>query len=72
MREQTFARKLWLWLLPGLVRLTSIEGLDARLLRQVHRTIAVQVAGNPGTQVPPVLTFPRRIAGNRSRRWNRL
>jgi hypothetical protein len=37
MQKQTFARKLWLALLPRLVSLAAIGGFDAWLLRHVHR-----------------------------------
>jgi len=37
MKKQTFARNLWLSLLPSLIRLAVIPGVDTWLLRQVHR-----------------------------------
>jgi hypothetical protein len=41
MKEQTFARNLWLSILPSLVGLTVIPGADVWLLRQVHQTSPV-------------------------------
>jgi hypothetical protein len=44
MKEQTFARRLWLSLLPRFVGLTWITGFDIWLLRQVHRSVRVAVS----------------------------
>jgi hypothetical protein len=59
MTEQTFARRLWLSLLPRFVRLTRITGFDIWLLRQVHRSAGVPVRAH---QRRGDLLLPVRVA----------